>query len=251
MEELINKIVLAVTVGLQLTVLIILIRRQLLRRFLLFSVYIGYELVQDSLRLSVAGNKSLYFVVYWITAGSSLVFTVLAVGESFLNVFRLHTRLRWFTRTVWTCVGLALLYASLKAWLFPPVNRGWKTAAVIGSEVAVEYSISAVVIVYFVFRWIFRIRGQEWESGVMVGFGIFECLALGGFLTRSIFGTKYRIVSEWLPAVAYILGEVTWVLELRRDEPEERPPEEDLTVDYMKNMDDYIKALGRIFRRKA
>src|SRR5579864_957863 len=205
MEALATKLVLVLTVSLQLVILIILIRRQLLRRFPWFSIYIGYELVQDSLRLAVAGNRGLYFKVYWVTAATSLVFTVLAVGESFLNVFRLHTRLRWFTRTVWACVGLALLYASLKAWFFPPVNRGWQTAAVIGSEVAVEYSISAVVLVYFGFRWIFRIRGQEWESGVMVGFGIYECLALGGFLTRSIFGSRYRIVSEWLPALAYII----------------------------------------------
>ena len=180
-----------------------------------------------------------------------MVFTVLAVRESFLNVFRIHTRIKWFTRVTWSCVGLALLYAVLKARFFPPVHGGWQTAAVIGSEVAVEYAISAVVIVYFVFRWIFRIRGQEWESGVMVGFGIYECLALGGFLTRSIFGSRYRIVSEWLPALAYIIGELTWVLILSRNELKVTPLAENLAVDYFRNMEDYIKVLRRTFRRKA
>lgn len=251
MEELVTKIVLALTVGLQFIVLIILIRRHLLRRFFWFSVYIGYEIAQDSLRLTVAGNENLYFDVYWITAAISLVFTVLAVRESFLNVFHIHARIKWFTRVIWGCVGLALLYAVLKAWFFPPVHGGWQTAAIIGSEMAVQYSISAVVLVYFAFRRIFNIRGYEWESGVMVGFAIFEFLALGGFLTRSIFGTKFRIVSEWLPALAYIIGELTWVLVLSRDEPEVTVPAEGLAIDYLRNMEDYIRVLGRMFRRKA
>jgi hypothetical protein len=192
----------------------------------------------------------LYFKVYWITAAGGVVLTVMAVRESFLNVFWVHARLKWFTRVIWGCVGLALVYAILKAWLVPPVRGGWQTAAVIGSEVAVEYSISAVVILYFVFRWIYRIEGQEWESGIMVGFGIYECLALGGFLTRSVFGSRYRIVSEWLPAMAYIIGEITWVIVLARHESEVTRGR-DSTVDDLREMDQYIKVLGRMFRRKA
>jgi|SRR5579864_2373415 len=251
MESLLNKVALVLSVGLQLTVLVILIRRHLLRRFFWFSVYIAYVLIEAAVRFAVAGNASLYFKVYWLTSAGGLAFLVLAVRESFLNVFWIHTRIKWFTRVTWGCVGLALVYAVLKAWFFPPMHGGWQTAAIIGSELAVEYSISAVAIVYFVSRWAFRIRGQEWETGVMWGFAIYESLALCGSLTRSIFGTKYRIVSEWLPAVAYIIGEVTWVLELRRDEPEETPPAGISAVDELGKMDDYIKVLGRMFRRKA
>jgi len=251
MESLANKIVLLLSVGLQLTILVILVRRRLLGRFFWFSVYIAYVLIEAAVRFAVAGNASLYFKVYWLTSAGGLGFLVLAVRESFLNVFWVHTRLRWFTRITWGCVGLALLYAVVKAWLFPPVHGGWETAAIIGSELAVAYSVSAVAIVYFVFRWVFRIRGQEWESGIMWGFAIYESLALGGFVTRSIFGTKYRIVSEWLPAVAYIIGEVTWVLELSRDESEVMPPARISTVDELRTMDEYIRVLGRMFRRKA
>lgn len=251
MEALANKIVLLLSVGLQLTILVILVRRRLLSRFFWFSVYIAYVLIEAAVRFAVAGNASLYFKVYWLTSAGGLAFLVLAVRESFLNVFWIHTRLRWFARITWGCVGLALLYAILKAWLFPPVHGGWQTAAIIGSEVAVEYSVSGVAIVYFVFRWVFGIRGQEWETGVMWGFAIYESLALGGSVTRSIFGSKYRIMSEWLPAVAYIIGEVTWVLELSRDESEVMPPARISTVDELRTMDEYIKVLGRMFRRKA
>ena len=251
MEALLNKIILLLSVGLQFAILAILIRSHLLRRFLWFSIYIAYVLIEAAVRFAAAGNPSLYFKVYWLTSAGGLIFLVLAVRESFLNVFWIHTRLRWFTRITWLCVGLALLYAVLKAWFFPPVHGGWQTAAIIGSEVAVEYSVSVVAILYFVFRWVFKIRGQEWESGVMAGFAIYECLALVGSLTRSVFGSKYRIVSEWLPAVAYIVGEVTWVLALSRHEPEEKPPVGISGVDELRRMDDYIKVLGRMFRRKA
>ena len=250
MEPLLTKIALITTSALQLVVLYLLITRRLQKRFFWFLIYITYELCESALRLAASGNRPLYFKVYWSTAAVGVVLTVMAVRESFLNVFWVHARLKWFAIVTWGCVGLALLYAVLKAWLFPPVHGGWQTAAVIGSEVAVEYAISAVVILYFVFRWIFRIRGQEWESGVLVGFGIYECLALGGFLTRSIFGSRYRIVSEWLPAVAYIIGELTWVLVLVRDEPEVTP-RRDSSVDDLREMGQYIRVLGRMFRRKA
>jgi hypothetical protein len=250
MEALANKILLLLSVGLQFVILVILIRRHLLRRFTWFFTYIAYALIEAAVRFAVAGNHALYFKVYWLSAAGGVVLTVMAVRESFLNVFWVHARLKWFTRVIWGCVGLALVYAILKAWLAPPVRGGWQTAAVIGSEVAVEYSISAVVILYFAFRWIYRIEGQEWESGIIVGFGIYECLALGGFLTRSVFGSRYRIVSEWLPAMAYIIGEVTWVIVLARREPEVTRGR-DSTVDDLREMDQYIKVLGRMFRRKA
>jgi len=251
MEPLLNKIALITTSALQLAVLYLLIKRRLQKRFVWFLTYITYELCESAVRLAVSGNHPLYFKIYWLTAAGGVILTVMAVRESFLNVFWVHTRIKWFTRVTWSCVALALVYAVLKAWLFPPVHGGWQTAAIIGSEVAVGYSISAVAIVYFVSRWIFRIKGQEWETGIMWGFAIYESLALVGSITRSIFGSKYRIVSEWLPAAAYIIGEVTWVLELRRDEPEVVPPAENLAVDYFRNMEDYIKVLGRVFRRKT
>ncbi|HEY6352534.1 MAG TPA: hypothetical protein VI636_24310 [Candidatus Angelobacter sp.] len=229
----------------------ILVRRRLLRRFFWFSLYIVYVLIEAAVRFAVAGNEDLYFKVYWVTSAAGLVFLVMAVREGFLNVFWVHARLKWFAGITWGCVGLALLYAMLKAWFFPPVHGGWQTAAIIGSEVAVEYCVTAVAAVYFVFRWIFKIRGQEWETGIMWGFAIYESLALVGSITRSILGSKYRIVSEWLPPVAYIIGELTWVLELRRDEPEVTAPAEELAVDYLRNMEDYIRVLGRMFRRKA
>ena len=251
MEQLLNKLALITTSALQFVVLYLLVKRRLQKRFFWFLAYIIYELCESAARLVVAGNQPLYFDVYWLTAAGGVIFTVMAVRESFLNVFWVHTRIRWFTRVTWGCVGVALLYAVLKAWLFPPVHGGWQTAAIIGSELAVAYSVSAVAIVYFVFRWVFRISGQEWESGVMWGFAIYESLALAGFVTRSIFGSRYRIVSEWLPAVAYIIGAVTWMLELSRDEPEVTSPPRISTVDELGKMEEYIKALGQMFRRKA
>jgi len=179
-----------------------------------------------------------------------VLFVVLAVRESFLNVFRPYTRLRLFTGTVWVCVGLALLYAVLKAWLFPPVNRGWQTAAIIGLELAEQYSLCAVGILYFACMRLFRIRGYQWESGIMLGFTIYMALAPGGFLTRSILGTRFRLVSEWLPAVAYIMGEATWVLTLSRSEPQPGSAPA-LTVDHLEVLEDYVKALGRLFGGKS
>lgn len=250
MDALLNKVILVATLALQFLVLFLLIKRRLQRRFFWFFSYIVYELCESALRFATVGNQTLYFKVYWLTAMGGVLFMVLAVQESFLNLFRLHTRFRWFTWVLWSCIGLALLYAVLKAWLFPPIYRQWQTQAIIGLELAVEYSLSVVGILYFACMGFFKIRGHYWESGIMLGFTIYASLAICGFLTRSIFGRKFSIVSEWLPAVAYVLGEFTWAVELSRPENKPSIPPRNLTIDDLTKVEQYISALGRLFGRK-
>lgn len=250
MNTLLSNVAFVTTLLLQVLVLYLLSQQRLQRRFFWFLAYIVYELCESALRFATVGNHDLYYRVYWLTAIGGVVFTVLAFRESFLNIFRVYTRLRWFTRTIWGCVGLALLYAVLKAWLFPPVNRGWQTQAIIGLELALEYSLSVVGILYFACMGFFKIRGHHWESGVILGFTIYASLAICGFLTRSIFGQRFNLVSTWTPALAYLIGGLTWVLELSRPENKPSSLPRNLTIDDLTKVEQYISTLGRLFGRK-
>jgi hypothetical protein len=65
-----------------------------------------------------------------------------------------------------------------------------------------------------------------------------------GWITRSVFGTKFRVLSEWIPAVAYIVAEAIWTKDLLR--PERTLPEAKQTLEQMSSvMDRYIEIVHR------
>jgi hypothetical protein len=252
MEALLAKLDLALAIGLQLLILFLLIKRRLLRRFLWFFIYIAYELISAALRLSAAGNLDLYRNVYWVTSLGGVIFAVMAVRESFVNVFRRYTRFRWFTRVVWSCVTLTLIYSALKAWAFPPVHANRVMTIIIDLEVAVDYSLAMVGILYFLLVRIQRIREHQWESAIISGFMTIGAFWAVGALVRSVYAPRFRVLYQWIGPVAYLLAEIEWAFILSR--PERETPkwvrERELTIDDLTRVDEYIKVLERIWGRK-
>lgn len=251
MEPLVTKVTFVFSIVLKLFILYLLIRRRLQRRFLWFLAYIVYELVESALRLGVSGNKSLYWTFYWWTEIGDVSMTVLAFGESFLNTFREYTRLRGFLVIVWSCIGAALLYALFKALVFPPIQASRRGAIIIDLEVAINFALIIIGILYFSLKALFRIRGNEWESGIISGFGIYVVSSICGFLIRSVFGKRFRLLNAWLGPVGYLLAEIIWALELSRPERKPASRVRDLTVDDLTKLEQYSRILERFLGRKA
>jgi hypothetical protein len=251
MDALLNKIGLVITSALQLVVLYLLLSRSLHRRFRWFLAYIIYELCETVLRFSAAGNRSLYFKVYWLTAIGGAILSVLAVRESFLDVFWMYARLRWFTRVLWACVALALLYSLFKAWLFPPIEASPLVSLIIGLEVAVDYSIGIVGILYFVLILFFKVKEHQWDTGIIAGFTAIAVVSVVGALIRSVFGTKFDLLNRWLGPVAYWIAEIEWVFALSRPERQAPILTQNFTIKEVTTFDQYIKILGRLLGRKS
>lgn len=250
MEPWITKASFLVGITLEFLILYFLVKRRLQRRFFWFLVYIVYEILESLLRFSVAG-KALYDPIYWWTEIGEASLAVLAFRESFLNVFRGYTRLRWFVSVVWGCIGLALLYALFRVLVFPPVQANRRGTIIIDLEVAINFVLIVMAILYFALAGFFRIRGHQFESGIISGFAIYISLAICSFLIRSIFGTKFVLVNVWLIPMGYILAAATWALELSLEESLVSKPTHELTVDDLTNLGHYGKVLERFFRGKA
>jgi hypothetical protein len=250
MEVLLTKLSLIITIGLQIFILRLLIKRQLQQRFFWFLAYIIYALIEEGLRFSVSGNRVLYGRVYWWTEGGDVILAVLAVRESFLNVFREFTRLRWFTLLVWSSVGIALLYAASRAWFFPPLRATRQGAIIIGLETAVDYSLTAVGLLYFAMLLFTHVRQHQWETGVISGFTINASFAVIGLLTLSIFGKKFRVLNEWIPAVAYIMAGIEWAIVLNRQEKKALQPPQKPAADDFTRLDRYIQTIRQFLGRK-
>lgn len=236
---------------LEIAILVLLSRKRLYQRFFWFFLYISYELFESVLRFSVNSYLPLFYgKVYWWTEIGDVSLMVLAFGESFLNVFRIYTRLRWFVVFIWSCIGAALLYALFKALIFPPLQAKPRGTIIIDLEVAINFALGVVAILYFSLTALLRIKEYHWESGIMSGFTIYVALSICRFLIRSVYGTSFHALNTWLVPVGYLLAEATWVFELSRPERPPSIPTRELVVDDLTKLEQYSRVLERVLGRK-
>lgn len=219
------------------------------RRFPWFFTYISYELVTGILKVAVSSSPGTYFRVYWTTEILDVLLTFAAVRESFLHVFWQETRLRWFRWIFWACMTIALAYAGWKAWAYPPAQADRLIALIVDLEFTFDCIIAVIGLLYFALSALSGITEHHRESGIIFGFGINAIIAMSGFLTRSVFGIRFRSLSEWLPALAYLLAEIIWLVELLR--PRRTVAEPDVSLELISRaLDSYIDLFERYLRRK-
>jgi hypothetical protein len=241
---------LVIPIVLQVCILALLLRRRLQRRFIWFFVYMLYALFEVIIRLAVSGNQGIYFKVYWSTEPVDVVLTLLALRESFLSIFWPETRLRWFRWVFWSGIGLAVAYGVWEAWLLPPRQTGRLVSVIIDLEFVLNAVICIFGLLYAGFIKLFGILEHQRETATIFGFTANACFTTLGVLTRSAFGTRFRLLSESIPAVAYIVAEAIWTRDLLR--PEWKLPEPTQTLEEMSAvMARYIAILHKYLGREA
>jgi hypothetical protein len=247
--QVLTALSLIVTIALQVCILTLLVRHRLQKQFLWFLIYISYALAECILRLAVSGSPQTYFRVYWLTEVLDVVLTLAAVRESFLHIFWPETRQRWFKWVFWSCIALAIAYASWKAWAYPPRQADRIVMVILNLEFALGTSISIFGLLYFGLIKMFAVLEHQRESGIILGFTANASIATFSWITRSVFGTKFRLLSEWIPALAYIVAELTWSAELLQ--PERKLPEPRTTLEQMNQaLDRYLEIFQRYRRRE-
>jgi hypothetical protein len=242
------QISLVTSIFLQLLVFILLIRRHLNRRLLWFFIYIVFQICEAAVRFSGSGNNDLYAKVYWATDLADMVMGIVAFRESFLNTFRPYTRLRWFLKTIWLGVGLALAYAAFRAWYLPSLFWIDREILMVNINVAVDYSLSVVGILYLAFVAFLRIKEYRWESVIILGFTVNHIISSFGYV--SFLKTRFGPLSRWLPALGYLLGATIWAVGLWRPEPAVVAPVKNLHEKDLELLNRYATIMDLIFKRK-
>jgi hypothetical protein len=248
--RILTVLALVIPIVLQVCILALLLWRRLQKRFIWFFTYILYVLLEAIVRLAVSGNYGMYFKVYWSTEPVDLALTVLALRESFLCIFWPEARLRWFRWIFWSGFGLAVAYSGWEAWALPPREAGQFVAVFIDLELALDIVISVFGLLYGGFIRLFGILEHQRETAIILGFTAIACLGNFGWLTRSVFGTRFKLLSELTVAVAYMVGEAIWTRGLLR--PERKLPEPKQTLEEMSAvMTRYIAILHKYLGREA
>jgi hypothetical protein len=226
-----NVLSLAVPIILQACIVVLLLKHQLQRRFIWFFVYTIYSLLELIVRLVVLGHYETYFIVYWSTEPIDLALSVLALRESFLSIFWPEIRLRWFRWVFWGGFGLAIAYSIWEAWALPARDARGFTAVFIDAELAWGIVVSVFGLLYAGFIKLFGILEHQRETAIILGFTANALLGSFGWLMRSVFGTRFKLLSGLTTAVAYILGELIWTRDLLR--PEWKLPQPTQTLEEM------------------
>ena len=246
---LLTAISLIITIALQSCILGLLLWRQLRKRFPWFFVYILYALAECILRLVVSHNQDTYFRVYWSTEIGDVILTIAALRESFLAIFLPETKLRWFRWLFWGGIGLALAYAGWQMWVIPPRQANSLVTAILNLEFALDTIISIMGLLYAGAIALFGVLGHQRETAIILGFTANASIAVFSWITRSAFGTRFRVLSEWIPAIAYIVAEVIWTRGLLRQE--QKLPEPNVTLEQMSVViDRYIGLVNRYLGRE-
>jgi hypothetical protein len=241
---------LAIPILLQIGIIVALLRRRLQRRFPWFTAYILYALVETAVRLAASGNQDAYLIVYWTTAVPGVGFTVLALRESFLAIFLPETRLRWFRFIFWSCIFAAIAYAVWQTSALPPRQARRFIGIVLKLNFGLDIVISTFGLVYAGAIGLFEILEHQRATAIILGFTANSSVAMFGWITRSVFGTRFRMLSEWIPAVAYIVAEAIWIKDLLRAERIVPKPKQ--TLEQMNEVvNRYIAILHRYLGRET
>lgn len=240
---------LAIPILLQVCIFLLLLRRGLQKRFPWFFIYVCYALFDACLRLVASPNQRAYFIVYWSTTIPSVALTLLALWESFLAIFWPETRLRWFMWVFWICIAVAVAYAGLQATVVTPRQAGRLMTVILDLEFGSGVIIAMFGLLYAGAIRLFNILEHQRETAIIFGFTTYATMATLSVVTRSAFGTKVRMVTDYIPAVAYILAEAIWTRDLLRDE--QTLPEPKQTLEQMSEaLNRYIGILNRYVGRE-
>jgi hypothetical protein len=214
-------IVQAVSITLQVCVLVLLWRRALWGRFPFFTGYVAYDLLRTIVG-SATLSHPIYFYVYWITAPLEMILMVLAAHESFLKVFRSFYLLWWFRVLVPGAIVAALGYSAYQGYASPSLHASPAGAAIISAALTAQYSILAIAILFFALAMFLRVPWRIHEYRFMLGFALAALAVAFGGTVRSVFGTNFQFLSEMFPAVVYILTLAVWLSAVLHAEPSNR-----------------------------
>lgn len=192
--------------------LIIVYRQRVWKRLPWFACYVLWECLSTLvLFLLWMFSFRLYFKVYWWSDAIDVLFTVGAVRESFLRIFRGFTDKKGFRWSVWSVIGAVVVYSAWKAVYAPPLQVGRFFTFVAGAEFLFRWCFFGIAGFTAVLSFFTKEPPDTREDAVVFGFGVAAAAYLAYIVSFSFFGTKYIVFTKYLPSFAYFLAVFWWL----------------------------------------
>jgi hypothetical protein len=245
-----NLLELALSLGLECWLIILLFRRDVRRHFPIFFGYTLCTALATVARLLSARHDAAYFYIFWWSEALLLLLSLAALDEVFRWVFEGFHR-RWQFRLLYYGTIAALLIITIRnAIVNPPVQTSRLTSLILNTGIAVDLVQAGIVGLFYTLAKLLDVEFRRYAFGIAVGFGASAVGPVIGYLARYEFGTGLDNFFRKTAAVSYILALGLWVTAFIRPEPEEKEWKPPMPPDQMlKEVNSYLKALG-ISRKK-
>ena len=189
---------------------VVLIRRKFYVEFPLFSLYTTTALLATVVRLAVTNQPIPYFVVYWTADAILGVLALLSLNEVLKHLFEFDYEQHWWFRLVLPVAALLIALLFLRQPL-RPTTTGRITNAVFSFDLGI-HSLQVLILVLFVLLdKIFTAASDQYDYGIVRGFGVSACITIFADLARSHFGSGYTFYFTYAPPVGYIAATLIWL----------------------------------------
>jgi hypothetical protein len=206
---------------LQVCLVALLVRRRTQSLFPMFLAYVVFSLAAALAKLYVSSDYRTYYFVYWAAGAVAVVLATLALLEVFRWIFALFWLRAGFRWLSYGFIVLILGLAVANAIRNPPAHMGRAGAIIFSAGITINFVQAAIFLLFWLLAKSLEIGFRRYAFGIMLGFGVSSIGTLVGWLSRSVFGTKFNFFAMYLPPVAYILALVFWLRVFWRKEPPE------------------------------
>lgn len=199
----------------------ILWRRKAWRQLPWFGVYMAAELAATCVGLALWFiDKRVYVTVFWWMEAARIALVVGAMRESFIRTFVGFSSLRWFPWVVRAVIGCVFVYSVWKAIYAPPIQSNRLISFIIAGEFTFRWGLAAVGVLSLLLAWLLELPNDTREMAVMLGIATASAAFLVNVMSRSFFGTKYVLITQFVPDVGYIVAVAIWIKYMLRPEQE-------------------------------
>jgi len=232
--------------------LAVVLRRGIWRPLPWFTSYVTSEVVGAAIGLALwFVDRQLYVTVSWWLDAAQVILIVGTVRESFLRTFVGFGSLRWFPWLVWSVMGSILAYSAWKVVYAPPVQNNRIVALIVDGEFTFRWGIVAVGLLSVALEKLFALPRDTREASVIVGCGVASVGFLAWAVIRSLFGTKYSLITQYIPELAYLIAVWIWLKYMRRPEAEVGFEELGMTPEQVAlELRRYREAAERLLRKR-
>jgi hypothetical protein len=216
-----NLISLAIGLLLQGFLLLVLFRRRVYRQFPFFFAYTGYSVVGTAAQIAASSHYSVYFLVFWINDAGLALFAILALHEVFRRVFMgFYVQFRWFRLLFPAVIVLTFLLVFWGTDYGRPSSVSPLIRSILLLAISVNFIQAGLFCLFIGIARSFHLRWRFAPLGIILGFAISGVGSAIAYWTRSVFGTKFAIVSNYASPVAYLMAIAVWLDTFLRPEPE-------------------------------
>jgi hypothetical protein len=201
-----------VSILLEASLLVTIIRRRLYKPLIWFSCYLGADLLLDIALIAVSQAYYQYFVLYWTSIAIINVLVFFVIQEAFRAVFHRFYSMRWF-RLIYPMATIALvLVGSMRSLPHTGSRQELLIAVIFALEIAAGILQVGIFFLFLLLVQFFRLPWKQYTFGIAVGFGVSAAGSLVAFMVRSEFGTKFDTIFRFVVPLTYTVGVAIWLI---------------------------------------